>query len=84
MTDFNKIKFSGADMIKLLGFLSVVLTMWYDLKQDFSVYKEYQIGREKLFEYRLARLEDNRPDYNNDPRPKVEATLPKEPQIEVE
>lgn len=34
MTEFSKIKFTSADVVKLIGFVAMVGSMWYDLKTD--------------------------------------------------
>lgn len=49
----DDVKFSGSDIIKLLGFIGVIGTMWYDLKTDFEVHK----AEHKLLEYRIESLE---------------------------
>ncbi len=49
----DDVKFTGSDVIKLIGFLGVIGTMWYDLKTNFEVHK----AEHKLLEYRIASLE---------------------------
>lgn len=34
MTQFQSIKFTAADFIKLIGFVGMVGSMWYDLKSQ--------------------------------------------------
>ena len=34
MTEFKNIKFTGADIVKLAGFIAMTCSMWYDLKTD--------------------------------------------------
>lgn len=51
--DFNKLKYNATDVVKFLGFVLIISSMWYDLKTDFTVHKE----EHKLLEYRLATLE---------------------------
>ena len=49
----DDVKFTGSDVIKLIGFIGVIGTMWYDLKTDFEVHK----AEHKLLEYRIDNLE---------------------------
>lgn len=56
MTDFGNVKFTGADLIKLVGFVLMLGSMWADLKTDQIKYQEQQ----KLIEYRLAQLEKHK------------------------
>lgn len=67
---FSSIDFKLSDVIKLLGFLVVTLTMWNDLKTEFAVHKAEHV----LLEYRLASLERCTGCY---------AILPKETKIET-
>ena len=48
------IKFDTKDVVKLIGFVSISLSMWYDLKTDFAIHKE----QVKLLEYRIGKLEE--------------------------
>lgn len=49
----DDVKFTGSDVVKLIGFIGVIGTMWYDLKTDFEVHK----AEHKLLEYRIDNLE---------------------------
>lgn len=50
---FNTLQFDTKDVVKLVGFVGVILSMWYDLKTDFAVHKE----EHKFLEYRVEQLE---------------------------
>jgi hypothetical protein len=47
--DYKRIKFDW----KALAATALIVSMWYDLKTDFSVHKE----EHKLIEYRIVELE---------------------------
>lgn len=49
----ESIQLNLTDVIKLIGFVLVISSMWYDLKTDFDVHK----SEHKIIEYRLARIE---------------------------
>lgn len=51
--NLENLKFTSADVAKLIGFLSVIGGMWYDLKTDFEVHK----AEHALLEYRISELE---------------------------
>lgn len=51
--EFSKVTYTNADVVKFLGFVLVISSMWYDLKTDFEIHKE----EHKLLEYRITNLE---------------------------
>jgi len=51
--EFSKVKYTNTDVIKFLGFVLFISSMWYDLKTDFEIHKE----EHKLLEYRINELE---------------------------
>lgn len=55
----SNIKFESKDLVKILGFVFVIASMWYDLKSDLRVFKA-------TTELRLERLERD----SNTPKPK--------------
>ena len=55
----SNINLEAKDVVKLLGFVFVIASMWYDLKSDLRVFKA-------TTELRLERLENDA----NKPKPK--------------
>lgn len=51
--EFSKVTYTNADVVKFLGFVLVISSMWYDLKTDIEIHKE----EHKLLEYRINNLE---------------------------
>lgn len=70
MTAFKDIKFTGADMIKLAGFLMVTGGMWSDLKAD----KVETKSKQDFLQYQINELK----------KCCGLAVLPKETKIETE
>lgn len=54
MTDFKEIRFTGADVIKLIGFLFVTVSMWIDLKTDQIKVK----SKNEIIEYKIAEIQN--------------------------
>lgn len=52
--EFSKVTYTNADVVKFLGFVLVISSMWYDLKTDFELHKE----EHKLLEFRINNLEN--------------------------
>mgnify|MGYP000869411000 FL=1 len=65
MTLFSKINFSGADVVKLVGFVIVMLSHYYAIKMEIANMKSDR----EIIEFRLKRLEQ----INN-----IAAIMPKE------
>ena len=54
--EFSKVTYTNTDVIKFLGFVLIISSMWYDLKTDFEIHKE----EHKLLEYRISELENKK------------------------
>lgn len=50
---FDSITYTLTDVIKFLGFVTIMSSMWYDLKTDFAVHKAEHL----LIEHRIGNLE---------------------------
>ena len=49
----EELRFTSAEIAKLIGFLCIIGGMWYDLKTDFEVHK----AELRLLDYRIEQLE---------------------------
>jgi hypothetical protein len=76
MTNFSSIKFDSKDVVKLVGFLSVSLGMWYDLKTDFRIEKETSIQKISFLQYQIDELKKPQAYYVKPDEPKL-TTCPK-------
>ena len=74
--NINSIKFDGKDVIKLIGFVVVTLSMWYDLRNKIDLHiKDYE-----YLEKRVNEMSSNLAVSTFRPY----AVLPKETRIENE
>lgn len=80
--DFDKIKFTGKDVIQLVGFAGMLMTMYFNLVSEIRQNKVFDEADKKVIDYRLKDLEKRTLSYND--KPMQFAVLPKETKIEDE
>jgi hypothetical protein len=69
---FSDLKFTSADMVKLVGFLGVIGMMWADLKSSYvSMQKDVE-----FLQYQINEIKKE--------NPKIAAVLPKSIELERE
>ena len=80
--DFDKIKFTGKDVIHLVGFAGMQMTLYFNLVSEIRQNKVFDEADKKVIDYRLRSLEKgNLSDKGNIAE---YAILPKETKLEDE
>ena len=80
--DFDKIKFTGKDVIQLVGFAGMLMTMYFNLVSEIRQNKVFDEADKKVIDYRISTLEKKQLSYKGEIADF--AILPKETKLEDE